>query len=129
MLLKQTTGVWDLVWGKDGYRSQINARLAEQESDEGETTMLFEAYLLADYDDSVEELHEFVLRSLRTFQRLQTELRIKTQQGALKQPKVFPTRHFHLQPASLVKLNRIIELEIPRLMASSGAGYLNNISV
>jgi hypothetical protein len=106
MLLKQTTAVWELVWGKDGYRNRINARLAEQEPDEGETAVMFEAHLLADYDNSAAELQEFVLRPLRTFEALLMGLRIKTQQGKLVQPKVFPNRHQYLEPRQLAGLQQ-----------------------
>jgi HKD family nuclease len=106
MLLKQTTTVWELTWGKDGYRNRINARLAEQVHDEEASLISFEAHLLADYDNSVEELQEFVLRSLRTFEALYAALRIKTQQGKLVQPKVFPNRHLYLEPPQLAGLHK-----------------------
>lgn len=106
MLLKHTTAVWELVWGQDGYRNRINARLAEKEPDEGETAVMFEAHLLADYDNSAEELQEFVLRPWRTFEALLAALRIKTQQGKLVQPKVFPNRHLYLEQRQLVRLQQ-----------------------
>lgn len=108
MLLKQTTSVWDLVWGKNGYRNQINTRLMEQREDETETIVLFESYLLAEYERSVEELQEFVLRPLRTFTVLQTALRIGTQQGKRVQPKVFPNRHHYLESPQLTRLQQRI---------------------
>lgn len=106
MLLKQTTAVWELTWGKDGYRNRINARLAEQEHNVGETAITFEAHLLADYDYSAEELKEFVLRPLRTFEVLFVALRIKTQQGKLVKPKIFPNRHLYLEPSQLARLQQ-----------------------
>jgi len=108
MLLKQTTAVWDLVWGKNGYRNQINTRLMEQREDETETIVLFESYLLAEYERSVEELQEFVLRPLRTFTVLQTALRIGTKQGKRVQPKVFPNRHHYLESPQLTGLQQRI---------------------
>ena len=106
MLLKHITAVWELVWGKDGYRNRINARLAEREPDEGEAAVMFEAHLLADYDNSAAELQEFVLRPLGTFEALLVALRIKTQQGKLVQPKVFPNRHLYLEPRQLAGLQQ-----------------------
>ncbi len=108
MLLKQTTAVWELVWGKDGYRNRINARLAEQIQDEEETAVSFEAYLLADYDQSVKELQEFVLRPLQTFKALQSTLQIRTHQGRLVRPKVFPNRHLYLEQPRLTNLEQLV---------------------
>ena len=74
--------------------------------DEGEAAEKFEDHLLADYDYAVENLQEVVLRPLHTFQELQSTLRIRTQQGKLVQPKIFPNRHLYLEQPKLTHLKQ-----------------------
>lgn len=114
MLLKHTMDVWEVVWSKNGYRNRINARLAERQVDDEEAAVTFEAFLLADYGSSLQELQKQALQPLQTFQELQNALKIRKANGQLASPRVFPTNHFFLDREALSDLRRIILSETAR---------------
>lgn len=119
MLLKHTTKTWDLVWSKNGYRTSVNAKIAERSAEEGEPAETFEQHLLAEYDNSIDELVEFSFRPLQTFQQLKAQLLIKTTQGKLVRPKVFPNWHLYLEPPALERLTFVLREETPMLAKTS----------
>jgi hypothetical protein len=101
--------VWQLVWGKGGYREVINARLAsESAGGEQERLKNFESHILAEYEYLYEEICDYALEAIDNYTDIKTRLKVKNIYGQLVPPRVFDVEHPLLKDEPLAKLKERI---------------------